>query len=1236
MLAATIIKKSGQAEQFDPLKLTKSISFILNSNGSVADSAAVDTIVQQTVSKLESHNGKLGQLTTDDVRNAVSWVLLEHELPQVARFYSLNKEKKLPRPESLLKFGEGLKISRLFTKKGVDPLTEIEYDLRSSVIRNSDGTTMAELKDIEVPKSWSQVATDILAQKYLRKAGVPQLDEQGNPLKDASGQPVLGMEKSIKQVARRLAGCWRFWGEKYHYFASAEDAQAYEDEMIYMLAHQLAAPNSPQWFNTGLHFAYGITGSAQGHYYVDAGTKELLPSTDAYTHPQPHACFIQSLKDDMVNEGGIFDLAIREARLFKYGSGTGSNFSNLRGAGEPLSGGGGSSGLMSFLKIFDRAAGAVKSGGTTRRAAKMVVVDIDHPDIEEFTDWKMREEQKVASMVTGSKTNANYLQKIMTLAAEEKNTDWNKSERLKNLVTKAVRQGVPLNYIERSLRLVDQGHSTMEYRQQDTHFEGDGYVTVSGQNSNNTVRVTNEYMQAVAQDKDWNLLRRTDGSTHKTVKARKLWDKINFAAWASADPGLQFHNTINEWHTCSNDGPINASNPCSEYMFIDDTACNLASINLSHFLDESTGEFQIEKFKHAVRLWTITLEISVLMAQFPSKQIAWNSYLYRTLGLGYANLGTILMTMGIAYDSPQALGIAAAITAIMGGESYATSAEMAKYLGPFERFAANKEPMMRVMRNHRRAAYNAAPQEYENLAVKPVGLDPQYTPAPLVEAAKEAWDKALKMGEEYGYRNAQTTLIAPTGTIGLVMDCDTTGIEPDFAIVKYKKLAGGGYMKIINRSVRKALKKLNYSDQQIKDIELFALGHGSLKDAPHINEESLANLGFDEKDIAKIESALTAAFNLSFVFNVATLGEQTLHRVGFNDAQINNAALNILETLGFTKEQITEANEYIFGTMTIEGAPHLKKEHYPIFDCANKCGSKGQRFIPYMAHVNMMAATQPFLSGAISKTINMPHEATIKDVAEVYEKSWTHMLKAVALYRDGSKLSQPLNSVASEESLLIISDSEDIDETAGPQEYQRALGRAVKEFLPTQRKGFVQEALVGGHKVYVRTGEFPDGRLAEVFIDMYKEGAAYRSLVNMFAISVSKGLRYGIPLEEYVDTFTYTKFEPAGVVQGHDNIKMATSVIDYVFRLLGYEYLGRVDLVQNKPENPQRTLPMDLSQTKVTINGQAKKMSELSDKDNAKQQGFTGDQCAVCGSMKMKRNGSCMLCLDCGETTGCS
>lgn len=1144
---------------------------------------------------------------------------------------------------------KGLGIKRRYTTAGADPLEQVNYEKRSSVIKDTDGRIVYEIKDVEVPVFWSQVATDILAQKYLRKAGVPQFNEDGSVKRDSQGNPILGSEKSAKQVVRRMAMCWRWWAEHYGYFASVEDAKAYQDEMEHILIRQMGAPNSPQWFNTGLQAAYGITGKAQGHYYVDPQTGELKQSEDAYTHPQPHACFIQSVKDDLVNEGGIFDLITREARLFKFGSGTGSNFSSLRGRGERLGGGGSSSGLMSFLQIFDKAAGAIKSGGTTRRAAKMVVVDIDHPDIREFISWKVKEEQKVADLVAGSKINSRYLNEIMRVAHEEGATTVTVSAKLKKVVQEAVSRGVPLNYIVRVLDLVKQGKTGIDFPVFNTHFEGDAYATVSGQNSNNTVRVTNEFMEAVKARGPWNLKNRVDKTVAKTLSARDLWDEISYAAWSSADPGLQFDTTANEWHACPEDGRINGSNPCSEYMFLDDTACNLGSINLAKFLNDETGVFDLDSFRHSIRLWTLTLEISVLMAQFPGKEIARKSFEFRSLGLGYANLGTVLMTLGIPYDSQDAQAIAGALTAIMTGEAYAASAEIASATSSFPAYERNKRHMLRVIRNHRRAAYNAPADEYEGLSITPMGIDPTVCPPYLLEAAKEAWDRAIALGERFGFRNSQTTLIAPTGTIGLLMDCDTTGVEPDFAVVKFKKLAGGGFFKIVNQSMAKALKRLGYTDQQVKDIENYAKGHGSLSGCASINPDILRQKGFSDSDLANIEQNLRTAFDIRFVFTPYVLGEENLKRIGLTKEQIADHELNVLKALHFTDEEINEANEYVCGTMTVEGAPHLKSAHYPVFDCASKCGIKGKRFIAYNAHLKMMAATQPFLSGAISKTINMPNEATIQDIENAYMKSWKYMLKAVALYRDGSKLSQPLNAVSGLDELGQAETAEDeINEKVTPQQVSDAVaGQIVRYALPNKRSGFVQKSYVGGHKVYLRTGEYPDGRLGEIFIDMYKEGTAYRSLLSMFAISISKGLQYGIPLEEYVDTFTYTRFEPAGPVQGHENVKMATSILDYVFRVLGFEYLGRTDLVHIKPDTtPQMDNKPKAVQEPLPINVPKVNISEAvasnvgfgmhHSKDEARQQGYTGDQCAACGSMKMKRNGTCILCLDCGETTGCS
>lgn len=1158
--------------------------------------------------------------------------------------------------------GEGLKIQRRFSKEGEEVFSQFEYEYRSSTIRNPDGSVVFELTNIEVPKGWSQVATDILAQKYFRKAGVPQKDKEGKTIIDKqTDKPVLGSETSVKQVVKRLAHSWRHWGERYNYFASQQDAEIFEDEIIYMLLSQMAAPNSPQWFNNGLALAYGIEGHGQGHYYVDPKTGELTQSADAYTHPQLHACFIQSVKDDLVNEGGIFDLLTREARLFKFGSGTGTNFSSLRGSGEPLSGGGKSSGLMSFLKIYDRAAGAIKSGGTTRRAAKMVIVDIDHPDIEEFVNWKMNEEKKVAALVSGSKAIKKSLNKIIQVSNDEHTTDFKENKRLRQAVAGALARNIPMNYVLRALTLASQGKKKFDAQVLDTHYEGEAYSTVSGQNSNNSVRISHKFMEAVAKDGKWHLRSRTDGSSTKELDARDLWNQVAYAAWSCADPGIQFDDTINEWHTCPIDGRINGSNPCSEYMFLDDTACNLASLNLSKFLDEEKGEFRVEDYTHAIRLWTIVLEISVLMAGYPSAEVAKRSYTYRTLGLGYANLGTVLMVLGIPYDSPQALSYAGALSSILTAKSYETSAEMAKVLGPFEAYERNKSHMLRVIRNHRRAAYNADDKEYEGLTIRPMGIKSAHLPKYLFESSKNAWDSALKMGEQYGFRNAQTTVIAPTGTIGLLMDCDTTGIEPDFAIVKFKKLAGGGYFKIVNHSVKKALKKLGYTKQQIEDIEKYCKGRGTLVGCPKINRESLKEKGFTDEKVDLVESQMSGVFDIKFALNRFVLGDEFMRMLGLNETQLNDPNLDLLKILGFSAEDIEKANDYVCGTMTIEGAPHLRLDHYAVFDCASKCGKKGNRSIPYQAHIKMMAAVQPFVTGSISKTVNMDKDATIEDVLNAYDLSYKYMLKCNALYRDGSKLSQPLNATNDSEAAEL----EELQKLSAEAEKtldQEAVAPVVmstlqRKKLPSRRRGFVQEARIGGHKVYLKTGEYPDGKLGELFIDMYKEGASYRALLNCFAIAISKGLQYGIPLEEYVDSFTFTRFEPAGPVSGHEAVKNSTSVIDYVFRVLGYEYLNRLDFVHVRPEpkssdSVQAKLtngdPKDSESTKVadtkldSISDAVISSENLGELDSskkisqAKAQGYTGDPCISCGSMKVKRNGSCTVCIDCGETSGCS
>jgi ribonucleoside-diphosphate reductase alpha chain len=1110
---------------------------------------------------------------------------------------------------------KGLQFSRLFTKDEVSPYDMFEYDYRDSVIKNPNGEKVFEMNNVEVPKQWSQIATDILAQKYFRKAGVPQADGS------------LGRETSVKQVAHRMANCWRVWGERNGYFASAKDAQIFYDELAYSILNQACVPNSPQWFNTGLHESYGITGKAQGHFYVDGKDGQLKRSSNAYERPQPHACFILSVSDDLVNDGGIMDLWVREARIFKYGSGVGTNFSHIRGGGERLSGGGTSSGLMSFLKIGDRAAGAIKSGGTTRRAAKMVCLDLDHPEIMEFINWKVGEEKKVAALVA-----AGY----------------------------------------------------------DNSYEGEAYMTVAGQNSNNSIRIPNEFFKVLEEGGDWELKARTDGRVMKKIPAKDVWDQIAYAAWSCADPGTQYDTTINEWHTCPQGGRINASNPCSEYMFLDNTACNLASANLMKFFNPADNSFDVKGFEYTCRLWTTVLEISVLMAQFPSKEVAELSYEYRTLGLGFANLGTMLMVSGIPYDSEEARGIAGAITAIMTGIAYKTSAEMASFLGAFPRYEDNKVDMLRVMHNHRAAAYDAS-EAYEGLSVKPIGINAKYCPDYLLTAATKAWDDAVKLGEKYGYRNAQTTVIAPTGTIGLVMDCDTTGVEPDFALVKFKKLSGGGYFKIINQSVPAALKNLGYTAAESLAIEQYAVGAASFENAPFINNKSLAEKGFTTAEIEKLNGAARSAFEIAFIFNRFTLGDACMQRLGFTEEEYSDWSFNLLEAIGFSEDEILAANDYVCGTMTIEGAPLLKPEHLSVFDCANKCGKKGERYIHAHGHIKMMAACQPFLSGAISKTINLPNEAKVEEIADCYLLSWSLGLKANALYRDGSKLSQPLSTksdkkkktedttaeeiteelTASAESNIVDLGKLTVDElldevtkrmqASSDTKLKRALSKIVeRKSLPAKRRGFTQKAKINGQVLFLRTGEYQDGTLGEIFIDLAKEGSTLRSLMNCFAISISVGLQYGVPLDEFVDKFVFTKFEPSGMVD-HPNIKTTTSLVDFVFRALAFDYLGRTDLVhvlekptvENTGEEEGEAIFLgkpELSSIRVTAptasttapsvqktEKVAVKAEQGLDAVNAAAKSMQSDapSCNTCGHITI-RSGTCYKCLNCGNSMGCS
>ncbi|UCD75618.1 MAG: adenosylcobalamin-dependent ribonucleoside-diphosphate reductase [Phycisphaerales bacterium] len=1069
-----------------------------------------------------------------------------------------------------------MKVSRRFTTPGQDVYATVQWTYRDSRITNADGSVVFEMTGAEVPEQWSQLATDIMVSKYFRKAGVPQFQDSGTPVLDEDGRPVTGPERSVRQVVHRLAGCWRAWGEAHNYFDGVEDADAFYDELAYMLLHQIAAPNSPQWFNTGLNWACGISGPPQGHWICDPETGKASLAPDAYSHPQPHACFIQSISDDLVNAGGIMDLWTREARLFKYGSGTGTNFSPMRGEGEPLSGGGRSSGLMSFLKIGDRAAGAIKSGGTTRRAAKMVTLDADHPDIEQFVNWKVREELKVAALVEGMKH----------LSPDQK-------ELADNL-------GLRLDY----------------------DFNGEAYYTVSGQNSNNSVRLTGEFFKAVEEDGDWHLIRRTDREIAKTLKARDLWNQICQAAWRCADPGLQFDTTINAWHTCPNAGRINASNPCSEYMFLDDTACNLASINVLRFYDPDTRTFDVDGFEHAINLWTVVLEISVLMASYPSRSIAEQSYRFRTLGLGIANLGAMLMQAGIPYNSDEGRATAGTIAAILTGRAYAKSAEMAGELTPFAGFSENREAMLRVIRNHRRAAYGVTRDSdaYEGLQIKPMAIDHELfefgrlnitNAADLLEHAKCAWEEALTLGERFGFRNAQVSVIAPTGTIGLLMDCDTTGVEPDFALVKFKKLAGGGHFKIANASLRPALKSLGYLPQQIDYIHRYVMGTLSLDtpmpedlaSATETFRDFLLACGYRSEELVEVENRLPQVFELRFAFTAWSMPEHVLESLEIDVEKAKaDVSFNGLIAMGLSERDVEELNRLVCGTQTVEGAPHIKEEHLPVFDCANKCGASGRRFIAPEGHIRMMAAAQPFVSGAISKTINIPSNATVEDVAAAYRLSWELGLKANALYRDGCKLSQPLNTRTDAEVVDAEEDEEAVEaareevsadvalaaaSAAGATEeeptlieqvqveriVERIVERPLRRRLPDTRQSTTHHFNVAGHEGYLTVGVYDNGAPGELFITMSKEGSTIGGLMDSLGTAISVALQYGVPIDSLVNKFAHQRFEPMGMTANRD-IPFAKSLVDYIFRWLGMEFIPGY----REANAPQRSQPKGASE----------------------------------------------------------
>ncbi len=948
----------------------------------------------------------------------------------------------------------GISFRRFFTKPGIHPFDEIEWELRTASIQNEKGKTIFEQRNVEVPKDWSMTATNIVASKYFHgKIGTAE------------------RESSVRQLVSRVADTITQWGLEDGYFKTGEDAQVFRDELTHLLVRQKAAFNSPVWFNCGLWHKYKRSSRGTGWYW-DSASSNVLKETEAYRHPQCSACFINSVQDDLES---ILTLAKTEGMLFKWGSGTGTNLSPIRSSIETLSGGGIASGPLSFMKGYDAFAGVIKSGGKTRRAAKMVILNIDHPDIVDFIECKAKEERKA----------------------------W---------------------------ALVDAGY--------DSSLDGEAYSSIFFQNANNSVRVSDDFMKAVENDQDWVTRKVTTGDPVKTYRARDLMRRIAEAAWQCGDPGLQFDTTINKWHTCKATARINSSNPCSEYMFLDDSACNLASLNLMKFMGPD-GKFDVEGFRHAVDIMITAQEIIVDNASYPTEKIARNSHDFRPLGLGYANLGALLMANGLPYDSDAGRDFAAIITAVMHGQAYLTSSRIAAEIAPFPGYAVNRDSFLEVISMHRNAL-NA--------------INPRNVPETLWEAGKKIWDECLQSGMKHGYRNAQVTVLAPTGTIGFMMDCDTTGIEPDLALVKYKKLVGGGLIKIVNNVVPLALLKLGYSDQQAAEIVNYIDQHG-----------------------------------------------------------------------------------------TIEGAPHLQSEHLPVFDCSLK-PANGKRSIHYMGHIRMMAAVQPFLSGAISKTVNMPEESTVEDVANAYMEAWRLGIKAIAIYRDGSKRSQPLNTSDAKPKQQAAKKAEPaVGRVAeAPVTRPSEAPRPFRRKLPDERRAITHKFSVGGHEGYLTVGLYDDGMPGEIFITMAKEGSTVSGLMDSFATAVSLALQYGVPLKVLCDKFSHTRFEPSGW-SSNPEIGYAKSLMDYIFRWMALKFLPKDAQPQ---ESASVTTPNGAEVAKAaelaTQFSQAAAKKPESAESRVTQPQLAGvvheddaPTCSDCGAL-MVRNGSCYRCMNCGSTSGCS
>ncbi len=1057
-------------------------------------------------------------------------------------------------------------ITRLITDQATDPFAGVTFRKVDVEICSADPAARVCLTDIEVPAQWSYTAAETFVRYYIRRAGVPavltRVKERDVPewlwraVPDTAAMQALPEaqrtthETSAKQVFLRLAGAWTYWGVKAGYFDHDTDAQAFHDEVAAMLARQVMAPNSPQWLNNGLFWAYGMAGPAQGHFFGDIETGKLKPSNNAYERPQLHACFLHGVRDELVNEGGIMHLYEREARVFKYGSGAGANLSSIRGAGEGLSGGAATPGLMRFLGIGDKAAGAIHAGGLPRQAGKMVVVDIDHPDVLGFIRWKGEEQYKAAALITGARVMRQHLSGVMaaiTQGSGEGRFNPQQNAALKAAITRAKRAMIPGSAIERVMAYARQGYRELHIPIYTAEAGSEVFFTVSAHQTKQAVRVTHRFMQAAEDKEKFALRRRTDGSVARHVPAAELFDDIAHAVWATGGPTIHFADTITRAHSCPETDRIRASTPASEYLFLDDTAAPLAVVNLLACAD-GRGFLDLDLFAHVVKCATLMLDISISMAQYPSRAMARLTLDTRPIGLGMANFAALLMRMGYAYDSDEARATAAAIAGLLTGEAALVSAELAKELGEFAEFKKNRSHYLKLLAAKRDLVLHGDRQDAPALTSLEALPQPE-----LADALKRVWELAYIKAGAYGLRHAQLSCVPPTSTIARVMDCETLGLTPVASLVRFQPQPQGGVRKHLSSHVRYGLGSLGYSPAQMDEMARYVCGHRSLQHASAVSHTALAAHGFGAAELKAIEETLADAADIHAAFDPFVLGERFCREVlKLPAGALHDANFSVLQHLGFSEEEIAEADAYACGMRTLEGAPHLRAEDAAVFAAG----------VSAEAQINLLAAAQQFLTGGIAHTVMLPHATGMETCQELIRQAWRAGLKSLTLMREGAALY--------DEVALDTEVTEDADDALVFREARASISGSVSQVaaqlvqqfmqgrreLPLRRNGFTQKAAIGGHTVYLRTGDYEDGQLGEIFLDLPQEPEAYRALASQFARAISIALQYGVPLPAFVEAFTRQQFAPCGPVEGSDVMQEASSLLDYVFRELGAAYLA--------------------------------------------------------------------------------